>query len=52
MKKSTMLMSAAALGMLGLGAYIFINKKTKKKADKLINNVLDKADSYTKNMTN
>ena len=38
--------------LIGLGAYTLVNKQTKKNADKLINNFLDKANDMTSDMTN
>ena len=37
-------------GLIGLGAYTLMNKNTKQKADKLINNMLDKANTMTSKM--
>ncbi len=37
---------------IGLGAYTLMNKNTKNKADKLLNNILDKANAMTNNMNN
>lgn len=42
--------SVALAGMIGLGTYTLMNKNTKAKADKLINNMLDKANDCTMNM--
>jgi len=50
MKKMNMVMSIALSGMIGMGAYVLMNKNTKRKADMLINNMLDKADKCTSNM--
>ncbi len=50
MKKTSIILGIAGAGIIGMGTYIFMNKKTKKKADALINNLLDKADTMTKNM--
>jgi len=50
MKKMNMITSVALAGMIGMGTYIFMNKNTKAKADKLINNMLDKANECTNNM--
>ncbi len=38
-------------GLIGLGAYTLMNKNTKQKADKLINNMLDKANTMTSKMS-
>ncbi len=37
-------------GLIGLGAYTLMNKNTKNKADKLLNNLLDKANNMSNNM--
>ena len=37
-------------GMIGMSTYILMNKNTKNKADRLINNMLDKANELTCNM--
>ncbi len=50
MKKMEMVACTLFAGMMGLGAYTLINKNTKKKADKLINNILDKATDMSNNM--
>ena len=50
MKKMNMVMSVALAGMIGMGTYVLMNKNTKAKADKLINNMLDKANECTTNM--
>ena len=50
MKKMNMAMSIALAGMIGMGAYIVMNKNIKDKADKLINNMLDKANACTNHM--
>ncbi len=49
MKKSFML-GMITTSLIGLGAYTLMNKNTKNKADKLINNMLDKANDMTNNM--
>ena len=49
MKKINM-MSIALASMALMGTYILMNKNTKAKADKLINNMLDKATECTSNM--
>ncbi len=33
---------------IGVGTYVLMNKNTKAKADKLLNNILDKANEMTK----
>ncbi len=48
-KMETTLCLMAAAGV-GLGTYILLNKSTKNKADKLINNMLDKANDMTNKM--
>lgn len=45
-----MMASIALAGMIGIGTYVLMNKNTKAKADKLINNMLDKANECTMNM--
>ena len=50
MKKMNMVMSLAMAGMIGIGTYVLMNKNTKAKADKLINNMLDKANACANNM--
>ena len=50
MKKMNMVTSIALAGMIGMGAYILMNKNTKVKADMLINNMLEKANECTMNM--
>ncbi len=47
MKKMEILACAVVSGMIGLGAYTLMNKSTKNKADKLINNLLDKANDMS-----
>lgn len=42
----------AMAGLIGVGTYVLVNKQTKGKADKLINNILDKANTMTNNMGN
>ncbi len=51
MKKMEMMACALFIGMGALGAYTLINKNTKNKADKLLNNLLDKANNMTNNMS-
>ncbi len=50
MKKSSMITSIALSSLVGMGAYILMNKNTKNKADKLINNMLEKANEMTTKM--
>ena len=50
MKKMEMLACMAMAGMIGIGTYAFMNKSTKNKADKLLNNILDKANDMTNKM--
>lgn len=45
-----MLACTMMAGAIGLGAYVLMNKNTKNKADKLLNNILDKANTMTTNM--
>ena len=52
MKKMEMLACAMFIGAASLGAYTLMNKSTKNKADKLINNLLDKATDMSNNMMN
>lgn len=52
MKKMEMIACMAMAGMIGIGAYTLMNKNTKNKADKLLNNILDKANSMTSNSKN
>ena len=47
MKKMCTITSIALAGMIGMGTYILMNKNTKAKADKLISNMLDKANECT-----
>ena len=42
-------MGIASLGMVG---YIMINKKTRKKAEELLESMIDEADKSIKNMSN
>ncbi len=48
MKKMSLIVPIALGGVMGMGAYILMNQNTKVKADKLINNLLDKANDMTK----
>jgi hypothetical protein len=50
MKKVGIITGMALAGLIGLGTYTLLNKNTKPKADKLINNMLDKASEKTVNM--
>ena len=50
MKKTGLVCGMIVAGMIGAGTYILVNKQTKGKADKLINNLLDKANTMTNNM--
>ena len=52
MKKSGIVTGMVMAGLIGFGTYALVNKKTKGKADKLINNILDKANTMTTNMGN
>ena len=49
MKKMETIACMAMAGMIGIGCYALMNKNTKNKADKLINNILDKANDMTTN---
>ncbi len=50
MKKIGLTIGLLGASMVGLGAYAFMNKNTKNKADKLLNTMLDKANKMTNNM--
>ena len=50
MKKMGLVAGMSIAGLIGFGTYILTNKETKPKANKLINNVLDKANDMTNNM--
>lgn len=50
MKKTGFICGMAMASLIGVGTYILVNKQTKNKADKLINNLLDKANMATNNM--
>jgi len=50
MKKMGIVCGMAMAGLIGVGTYVLMNKQTKGKADKLINNLLDKANTATNNM--
>lgn len=50
MKKMGIICGMAMAGLIGIGTYTLMNKQTKGKADKLINNILDKANNMTTNM--
>ena len=52
MKKIEAIGCMAMASMIGLGVYTLMNKNTKGKADKLINNFLDKANDMSNNMMN
>ncbi len=52
MKKMEIVACMTMAGLLGIGAYTLLNKNTKPKADKLINNFLDKANTMSNNMMN
>lgn len=47
MKKMGIAAMMVSAGLIGIGAYAVMNKNTKNKADKLINNLLDKANDMT-----
>ncbi len=49
MKKSGILLGMLVGSGLCVGGYALVSKRTKKNADKLINNILDKANEYTQN---
>ena len=50
MKKMNMISYALFFSMVGMTSYVLMNKNTKEKADRLINNMLDKANECTINM--
>lgn len=52
MKKTGIICGMAMASLIGFGVYALMNKQTKGKADKLINNLLDKANNMTSNMNN
>lgn len=52
MKKTGIVCGMMMAGLIGMGTYILMNKQTKGKADKLINNLLDKANDMTNDMMN
>jgi len=52
MKKIGIICGMLVAGLIGVGTYALMNKQTKGKADKLINNLLDKANTMTSNMGN
>jgi len=52
MKKTGIICGMLVAGLIGVGTYALMNKQTKGKADKLINNLLDKANTMTSNMGN
>ncbi len=52
MKKMEMFACMAMASMIGVGTYVLMNKNTKDKADKLINNMLDKANNLATSKKN
>ncbi len=52
MKKIEVVSGLLMAGLIGVGAYTLMNKNTKGKADRLINNLLDKANSMSSNNMN
>ncbi len=50
MKKAMSLMLTASIMGAGIATYCFMNKDTKKNADKLLNTAMDCADKSLKNM--
>lgn len=50
MKKMEVIACMTVASAIGLGTYVLMNKNTKVKADRLINNVLDKANMMTSDM--
>ncbi len=50
MQKMNLIIPLSMAGLMGMGTYILMNRNTKVKADKLINNLLDKANDMTSNM--
>ncbi len=47
MKKTMMIV--AGMASAGVAAYVLINKQTRKKAEKVLNSMLDEADSMIRN---
>ncbi len=52
MKRMGFISGMAAASLIGITTYALINKNTRNKADKLINNFLDKANDMTSNKMN
>ena len=50
MKKTMGIVGLTILGTAGLTAYVLMNKSTKRNADKLINSMLDEANSMVKDI--
>lgn len=50
MKKSMMI--AAGIASAGAVAYVLINKETRKKAEKVLNSMLDETDMFIKDKMN
>ena len=50
MKKSMII--AAGIAGAGAVAYVLINKQTRKKAEKVLNSMLDETDTFIKNQMN
>lgn len=50
LKKTMGIVGLTMLGTAGLTAYVLMNKSTKRNADKLINSMLDEANSMVKDI--
>ena len=50
MKKMGIVAGMSMACLVGLGTYILVNKNTKNTADRLINNMLDRANDAASNM--
>ena len=50
LKKTMGIVGLTMLGTAGLTAYVLMNKSTKRNADKLINSMLDEANSIVKDI--
>lgn len=47
-----MMMKAAGIATVGMIGYVMINKRTRKKAEELLESMVDEADKTIKNMKN
>ena len=52
MNKMGFIAGMVSASLIGITTYALVNKNTKNKADKLINNFLDKANDMTNDMMN